>query len=481
MVEKTAYNSALVWRVCINLTLNCMYGGYTTVAVTAALQSASWELEWGESTTSYISLLSSIFAVGAAVGGIAAGFFAAIYGRRRALILADIIGIASCLLFILPSTLALGLGRLVGGFSFGLMLAITPLFLKEMAPPEMSGKTGNLVQLQMCVGNLFGYASSLLLPVSQDESASFSWQLILMFPALLLALQLFALMYIYPYDSPSWLVGENRIQDASLIISAIYKGDRCESEHRHLVNHLTEGDQPGRPVSAALVARRASYYDVLFDWRFRRMLSIGLVLMTIQQWSGINAVMIYASVIFEEVTDRYTARVYALCLGVVNLLAVFLVIPIIDRFGRVPLLWIGQLTLGCVLVLLGGLRYFEAPAGLVIVVLCVYLLIYVPSLGSGIWVYCGEVLNIKSMGATVCFNWVNCFLVLISFQFFLYFGLFTAFWFYSLFCFAGCCFSAYLDETKGLTKEQICQLVVVTKGYTYLQGSQFATTVQKSH
>mmetsp|Transcript_32149 Transcript_32149/g.55525 ORF Transcript_32149/g.55525 Transcript_32149/m.55525 type:complete len:481 (+) Transcript_32149:7-1449(+) len=479
MESKPSYDSLLVWRVCINLTLNCMYGGYTSLAIAAALECASWELGWGESKGDYISFLAAIFAVGAAFGGVAAGILASTYGRRKALIISDIIGISSCVILFLPSaTLILAISRITGGFAFGLMLSITPPFLKEMSPAEMSGKTGNLVQLQICVGNLMGFISSLFLPISEtSEAAGFLWRFVLIISLIPLAVQLFMLLYVYPYDSPSWLISERRIQEASQVIKTFYSGKGCESIHRSLVESYAENEGPDGPVSAALVARRASYYDVLFDWRFRRMLSIGLVLMMVQQWSGINAVTTYASIIFESITDRYSARCYTVLLGVVNLTAVLCVIPIIDKYGRVPLLWMGQLALGVVLVLLGLLCMVGGPDWLIVLMLCVYLAIYIPSLGSGIWVYCGEVLNMKSMGAAVCFNWINAFFVLLSFNFITSLGLSTAFWLYAVCCMLGSIYSSKLIETRGLTKEQICSDVIVTKNYSYLKGSQYATIV----
>lgn len=478
MVGTANYDAGLIWRVCINLSLNCVFGGYTTVAIGTALQCASWELNWGESTSTYISVLAAIFAIGAALGGVVAGMIAVIYGRRKALMIADIIGLVSCLIVFVPSTLMIGLGRLTCGFAFGLMLAITPPFLKEMSPAELSGKTGNLVQLQMCVGNLFGFMSALILPISQESVSSGNlWRYVLVFPSLFLMIQLFVLMYIYPYDSPAWLASENRIQEASQVLSSFYKGEGCETVHRTLIQNYTGTVVEGGPVSAALVARRASYRDVLFDWRFRRMLSIGLVLMMIQQWSGINAVMTYSSIIFESITDRYTARIYTLFLGLVNLGAVLAVIPIIDKFGRVPLLWIGQLTLSFILVCLAIVCTISVPNWLVVLMLCVYLAVFIPSLGSGIWIYCGEVLNMKSMGAAVCFNWINCFFVLLSFQIISSPGLFAAFGLYAACCLAGCVYSARLEETKGLTKEEIFQNVIVTQDYTYLKASEFATII----
>lgn len=64
-----------------------------------------------------------------------------------------------------------------------------------------------------------------------------------------------------------------------------------------------------------------------------------VVICSIQQFSGINAVFFYSSDIFKDASISVDNIQYAILMtGVVNILATFVCIPLIERLGRKPLL-----------------------------------------------------------------------------------------------------------------------------------------------
>jgi MFS family permease len=481
MAEKQ-YDSGLVWRMSLNLTLNCLYGGYCVNAMSMNSENIAYSLGWRDSKQTYIYLFASIYALGAAAGGFLAGTIAHHFGRRFGLIVTDIIGIAACCLFLIPSTLTFGIGRLASGLTHGLVGTITPPFLKELSPSDMSGKTGAMVQMQSCIGILLVYVLGLALPIDDyTGSMNWWWMFMMVLPAGFLAVQLFGLLYIYPYDSPKWLIANDKLLEASNVLSSIYHKHAVEAVHRTLVQHYTDSEGPGGSVSAALVARKGTYKDILTDWRFRRMLIIGLGLMFLQQWCGINAVLMYSTIIFQSMTDKFTARLYTVGLGFVNIIGVLIAINCIDTYGRRPLLALGELSLGLVQVVLGIVIAAGLSPVLVVVLISAYLLLYNLSMGTVVWVYCGEVLSMKCMGLSVGFGWANVFFVLLSFQYIIVPGVHAAFLLYGVTCLSGFLFIlAYIQETKGLTKEEICQQVVVTRGYSYLVDSQLTSKFMAS-
>jgi MFS family permease len=481
MAEKQ-YDSGVVWRMSLNLTLNCVYGGYCVNAMSMNSENIAYSLGWGDSKQTYIYLFSSIYALGAAAGGILAGTIAERFGRRFGLIVTDIIGIAACCLFLIPSTLTFGIGRLAAGLTHGLVGTITPPFLKEMSPPDMSGKTMALVQMQGCVGIVLVYALGLALPIDDYTGAmNWWWMFMMVLPAGLLAVQLFGLLYIYPYDSPKWLVANDKLLEASNVLNSIYHKTAVELVHQTLVQNYTIAERPGGSVSAALVVRKGTYMDILTDWRFRRMLIIGLGLKFLQQWCGYNAVLINSTMIFQSMTDNFTARLATLGLGFINIIGVFIAINWIDTYGRRPLLALGELSLGLVQIVLGIVIAAELSPVFVVVLISAYLLLYNMSLGTVVTVYCGEVLSMRCMGLSVAFGWVNVFFVLLSFQYIIVPGVHAAFFLYGVTCLSGFLFIlTYIQETKGLTKEEIYQQVVVTQGYSCLVDSQLTSKFMTS-
>ena len=113
------------------------------------------------------------------------------------------------------------------------------------------------------------------------------------------------------------------------------------------------GGDRGRPRRA----RRAGQLEGgLRAERCARRSWVGLGLAVIQQVTGINAVIYYSDEIFKEAgfasaEEQAKATLYAI--GRVNVLATFIAIAYVDRFGRKPLLRAGLIGMTTTLLALG--------------------------------------------------------------------------------------------------------------------------------
>ncbi len=86
-------------------------------------------------------MIVSIALIGAAIGSLFSGYFSDKFGRRKVIMVADILfTVGSVIMAIAPTIPVLMIGRLVIGFGIGVASQIVPLYLSEVAPVEIRGK-----------------------------------------------------------------------------------------------------------------------------------------------------------------------------------------------------------------------------------------------------------------------------------------------------------------------------------------------------
>eukprot|EP00884_Botryococcus_braunii_P001880 jgi/Botrbrau1/11693/Bobra.0195s0024.1 len=207
---------------------------------------------------------------------------------------------------------------------------------------------------------------------------------------------------------------------------------------------------------------------------YRAELTMAILIPVFQQFTGINAIMFYAPVLFSSLGSSETvALIQTVIIGVVNVVSTLVAIFMVDKWGRKVLfleggiqMLISEIVVAAVL----GVLFAEVPAKLsqgaaigVIVVICVYVAGFAWSWGPLGWLVPSEIQPLETrsagMGITVAVNFLCSFIIgqaflsmlcAMKFGIFLFFGgwvllmtLFTAF---------------FLPETKGVQLEEISGL-----------------------
>ncbi len=82
----------------------------------------------------------SAFAIGGPLGSLLAGSASTKYGRKKALIVdSAAFVLAGCVMAFATNVYMLILGRLLVGFACGAVTVVVPLYLGELAPPNLRG------------------------------------------------------------------------------------------------------------------------------------------------------------------------------------------------------------------------------------------------------------------------------------------------------------------------------------------------------
>ena len=113
--------------------------GFVMAAPASASKALRYQLHWGDNP-SYIDFMSTVLQssciVGIALGSIFGGDFVK-QGRRSTIITFNIIGLVGSALSIVLNFWVICLGRLILGFTCGVLLCATPKALDEVLPSQL--------------------------------------------------------------------------------------------------------------------------------------------------------------------------------------------------------------------------------------------------------------------------------------------------------------------------------------------------------
>jgi MFS transporter, SP family, galactose:H+ symporter len=348
---------------------------------------------------------TSAVLVGATLGAAFAGGISDTFGRKWVIVVV-------ALLFVLgaigsaasPSLIVLLAARAVVGVAIGVASMLTPLYLSEMAPKEKRGFIVSLNQFCITFGILLSYIVDYLLT---DVAGNWRWML---GAGAVPGLVLFLGMLTLP-ESPRWLAGHGRVDDARAALGRMRESGEVEAELAQLrTDALKDGS---RAPWSALLAHGA-----------RRPLIIGVALAIFQQVTGINTVIYYAPTIFQA-AGLSSASVSILAtagVGLVNVIMTVVAMNLMDRAGRrALLLWGLAGMIVMLLVLAAGFAVGTKGAVALITVgaVAVYVGFFAIGLGPVFWLLISEIFPLavrgRGMSVATVANWGSNFVVTLLF------------------------------------------------------------------
>ncbi|GGY26739.1 MFS transporter [Rhodanobacter panaciterrae] len=393
-----------------------------------------------------IEWIVSSMMLGAAIGALGAGWMSATLGRKRSLILGGVLFVAGSLLSgsaWSPETLVAA--RVILGLAIGVATFTAPLYLAEVAEEHIRGAMISLYQLMITIGILVAFLSD----TAFSYSGNWRWMLgIIAIPGILFLLGLFLLP-----DSPRWLMMRGRKQEATDVLNKL-RGDAG-----HAAREVAD-------IEEQLKTPQRGWHLFLENRNFRRSVGLGVLLQVMQQFTGMNVVMYYAPRIFQDMGYATSAQMwFTAVVGLVNVLATFIAIGLVDRWGRKPILYTGFSVMAVGLGLVGTMMHLGITTHgeqiFTVAMLLTFIVGFAMSAGPLIWALCSEVQPLKGrdfgIGCSTFTNWVANMIVGATFLTLLNgIGNAATFWLYAALNLVFLVITFVLiPETKNVTLEQI--------------------------
>ncbi len=361
-------------------------------------------------------LVAGALMIGCLIGALTGGSLSDKFGRRPLMMVsAALLAVSAAGCSMLSNgAAALVAFRFIGGLGVGVLSAVIPAYITEIAPEKMRGTLVSLYQLFVVIGILAAYTANYFLAGSAG-----GWRYMLGFPLAFAFVDIVLLLFLP--ESPVWLEQGNRTKRSDAKLSELFHG------------------------------------------KIARVVFLGCMLAFFQQITGINVVINYAPGILGKVgiagSDPMLQTVFV---GAANLLFTVIALWLCDKFGRKTLLVSG--CAGLVLSL-GYLTYafsIDAPSNIgILVAILAYIAFFALSLSPLMFVVTSEMypshIRGTAMALSTGISWVCAFLVV---QFYPWmestlgtnvtFGIFCA-----LCLMAGLFIHFFIPETKGKKLEDI--------------------------
>ncbi|MET4570975.1 sugar porter family MFS transporter [Rhodanobacter soli] len=393
-----------------------------------------------------IEWIVSAMMLGAAIGALGAGWMSSALGRKRSLILAATLFVAGSLLSGWAWSPATLIGaRFVLGLAIGVATFTAPLYLAEVAPVRIRGAMISTYQLMITIGILVAFLSD----TAFSYSGNWRWMLgVIAIPGALFLLGVLLLP-----DSPRWLMMRGRRAEAVVVLTRL-RGDAAV-----VVSEVAD-------IEEQLKTPQRGWHLFLQNSNFRRSVGLGVLLQVMQQFTGMNVVMYYAPRIFEGMGYNTESQMwFTAVVGLVNVLATFIAIGLVDRLGRKPILYIGFTVMALGLGVVGTMMHLgirtHVEQMFTVAMLLTFIVGFAMSAGPLIWTLCSEVQPLKGrdfgIGCSTFTNWIANMIVGVTFLSLLNgIGNAATFWLYAGLNLVFLVITFLLiPETKGVTLEQI--------------------------
>ena len=383
--------------------------------------------------------------IGTILGSIGAGRPADAMGRRGAL---AVLGAIYCI-----SSLGCAFSwdwwsflafRFLGGLAVGGASVVSPLYISEISPAYYRGRMVAITQFNVVFGILLAYLSNYLIGGMHLGENEWRWMFgIMAAPSVVF----FLLIFLTP-QSPRWLVGRGRVDEAAEVLR------RCGSDGGSVSDEIRE-------IQHSMDLTHHSMREPFFVRRYRKPILLAVAMGAFNQLSGINAVLYYTPSIFKMAgAGVESALLQSVIVGFTMLVFTMLAMVIIDHFGRRKLMIVG--SLGYIAGLLGAAYafYAQVQGSLLLVSLLVFIAAHGFGQGAVIWVFISEIFpnRVRARGQALgtFTHWAMNAVISWTFPMIAAAAGWMAFGFYAL-CMVGqlVWVLTVMPETKGVSLERI--------------------------
>ena len=396
-----------------------------------------------------LGITVSIGLVGTVLGALTSGALGQRIGSREALRIMAVLYVVSSLGCAFAwSWPALLVFRFIGGIGIGGSSVLGPVYIAELAPAKWRGRLVGTFQINIVIGILLAYVTNYLIASMDLHGNEWRWQLGI---AALPSVIFLGLLYTIPRSS-RWLLTSGQTDEARKVLEMMGSPDS-----------QAEIDE----IQASIREESTNANEPLFQKKLKLPIFLAITIGMFNQLAGINAILYYQNMIFEKAGySAMSGYKQAAVVGLMNLLATFLGMTMIDKLGRKTLLLIGSVGMALCLSGVAAIFFTSSHESLLLYLLVVYIAFFAVSQGAVIWVYIAEVFpnRVRSKGQSLGSgsHWVMNAIIALIFPMLAKQSGGTPFAFFAVMMVVQFFVVLFVyPETKGLTLEQVQHKLVL--------------------
>ena len=239
------------------------------------------------------SLVNSAMPLGAIAGALLISPCNELFGRRWAILI-------SCILYTIGGALCAGamnfamivVARLILGAGVGLEGGTVPVYVAETVERKLRGNLVSLYQLNIALGEVLGYAVAAMF-----VSVPGNWRYIL--GSSLVFSTIMGIGMLYMPESPRFLLHKGRVLDAYKVWKRIRGIQTMEAREEFFIMKVGM-EQEQAEAAAGSGSRSMPWLGFFTQPRARRAVVYANIMIFLGQFTGVNAIMYYMSVLMSQ-------------------------------------------------------------------------------------------------------------------------------------------------------------------------------------
>ncbi|KAI9167907.1 putative quinate permease [Paramyrothecium foliicola] len=317
-------------------------------------------------------------------------------------------------------------GRAIAGLGIGSTSMCVPVYISETAPPSIRGRLVGIFEIASQGGGMLGFWINYATSQTISNTSIAQWTIpmaLQLAPGILLAFG----MLICP-ESPRWLARKDRFEEAEAVLTRIR---RLPADHAYVRQEINEIRLQVEERSTLQMSRKQQFKK-LFQKGVRNRMAIGMALMFLQSFTGVNIITYYAPRIFETLgivgtsTKLFSTGLYG-CFKTLGMITfTFIVVERVGRrkgliwgavFGCIPMFYLGGYVLKADPATASAAGDMQRDGWGYLAMVCVYFNAFVIcATWQGItWTYASEIfpLDIRMLcvAITTADTWLGSFII----------------------------------------------------------------------
>lgn len=401
---KRAYN----WYISL-VAASCMVlYGYDASVFNAVQGSKNWVAFFNHPNANTIGAINTAYTVGAVVAGFfMGGPLADFAGRRVGMAAGSVLVIIATFMQAFSPRGNIGVfiaGRVIIGIGQGLALTAGPIYIGELAPPEIRGMIMSFWQMFYSVGSFIAYWVNFACSKHRTNLGEWDWRMVVIFQ-ILMPVVILSQVFFIP-ESPRWYIQKSKNYESAK--ASLMRVRDTEQEVDDELITIREA------IEFEAEAISSGYSALWKDKSIRKRMYIAMIINAGQQVTGQGTLNSYSTIIYKKVfKDADTVALINALNATFGIIFTLNATWTVDRFGRKFLFIVGGIGMGICMVIAATVETQtptfngakSQPVGIAIVfVMFLFAFFYKPSWGATVWIYTAEIfsMNVRAQAVGMC-------------------------------------------------------------------------------